>query len=86
MGQQGDFAESSTIAEKTTPGLDLKQQAFIAACGYVFAWAQQAVLVLVSPGVSRSCDKMMPGGQVTRGLQGPRTGGLHVTSRLPLST
>lgn len=87
-GSRGTFAESSTIAEKTTPGLDLKQQAFIAACGYVFAWAQPGGSCAgLTWGLSRSCDKMMPGGGVTRGLQGPEDRWpLHVTSRLPLST
>ena len=43
--------------------------------------------IVLTWGLSRSCDKMMPGGGVTRGLLGPEDRWpLHVTSRLPLST
>lgn len=54
----------------------------------LFAWAQLgASCAGLTWGLSRSCDKMMPGGGVTQGLLGPEDRWpLLVTSRLSLPT
>lgn len=86
MGQQGiSWVESSTIAENH-PGFRLKTASIYCClwvCGVCLGSAGWFCAGLTW-GLSRSCDKMMPGGG-SHLPQGPEDRWpLHVTSRLPL--